>query len=141
MPNLNENQFRLFHGTHKNIKNGFIRPTKQHGDEWEGDGPHAAFASDRPDVAGEYGGHVYEVKPTGSEEDYGSHVFASDSGFEVKRKLKPEVVERYKRVIGPIHDAKEAAAHEETLAQLKELNEKHRRENPHLFKNLGDNNG
>lgn len=109
MSNLNEQQFRLFHGTNKNIRGGFVNPTKQRGDEWEGDGPEAAFASNRPDVASEYGTHVYEVKPTGHEEYHGYNVYASDSGFAVKRKLKPEVVERYNRIITPIHEANEKA--------------------------------
>jgi len=107
---LSKNQFRLFHGTNAKIKGNEIEPTHQTDEVWEGDGPHAAFASDRPDVAAEYGKHVYEVKPTGHEEEYADHVYGSESGYEVKRKLKPEVVERYKRIVTPIHEAKERKA-------------------------------
>jgi hypothetical protein len=103
---LSKNQFRLFHGTNaKAIKGGEINPTSQHGSEWEGDGPHAAFASDRPDVAAEYGKHVYEVHPTGRDEHVGSNTYMSEDGYAVKRKLKPEVVERYTKIVGPIHEA------------------------------------
>ena len=130
---LSQNQFRLFHGTNRKLKGDYVNPTKQRGDEWEGHGPTAAFASDRPDVAGEYGEHVYEVHPTGNDEHVGTNTYLSGEGYSVKRKLKSEVVERYKNIVGPIHDANEEAAHKETLAQLASLNEKHRRENPHLF--------
>ena len=103
---LSKNQFRLFHGTNaKTIKGGVVSPTKQRGEEWEGDGPHAAFASTRPDEAAEHGQHVYEVHPTGHEEHVGDHSFMSEDGFQVKRKLKPEVVERYAKIVGPIHEA------------------------------------
>ena len=108
---LSEDQFRLFHGTNRKIKGDVINPTKQRGDEWDGDGPHAAFASDRPDVAGQYGEHVYEVHPTGGEEHVGTNVYLSNDGYAVKRKLKPEVVERYKRIVGPIHEANEEREH------------------------------
>jgi len=131
---LSQDQFRLFHGTNrKSIRGGVINPTKQRGPEWEGSGPTAAFATTRPDEAAEHGEHVYEVHPTGNDEHVGDHAFMSTEGYKIKRKLKPEVVERYGRIVGPIHEAKYEAAHQETLAQLKALNEKHRRENPHLF--------
>jgi hypothetical protein len=103
---LSGQQFRLFHGTNAKIKGNEIYPTHQKDDDvWEGEGPHAAFASDRPDIAAEYGKHVYEVKPTGHEEEYADNVYGSESGYEVKRKLKPEVVERYKSIVTPIHEA------------------------------------
>jgi hypothetical protein len=103
---LSKNQFRLFHGTNrKSIKGGVINPTKQRGEEWDGTGPTAAFASTRPDEAATYGKNVYEVHPTGKEEHVGDHAFMSDEGFKVKRQLKPEVVERYGRIVGPIHKA------------------------------------
>ena len=107
---LSKNQFRLFHGTNrKTIRGGYISPTKQEGDEWDGNGPEAAFASNRPDVAAEYGQHVYEVQPTGHEEYHGYNVYANEDGFKVKRKLKPEVVERYSKIVTPIHEANELA--------------------------------
>jgi hypothetical protein len=102
---LSKNQFRLFHGTNAKIEGNDIEPTHQTDEVWEGDGPHAAFASDRPDIAAEYGKHVYEVKPTGHEENYADNVYGSEDGFQIKRKLKPEVVERYKSIVGPIHEA------------------------------------
>jgi hypothetical protein len=107
---LSQNQFRLFHGTNrKTIKGGFINPTKQRGDEWDGHGPTAAFASDRPDIASEYGQHVYEVKPTGHEEHHGYNVYSSQDGFQVIRKLNPEDVNHYKKTVTPIHEANELA--------------------------------
>ena len=106
---LSKNQFRLFHGTNKNLKDGFVNPTKQRGDEWDGQGPEAAFASSRPDEAAEYGAHVYEVKPTGYEDHHGYNVYSNEDGFEVKRKLKPEVVDRYRKIVTPIHEANELA--------------------------------
>ena len=106
---LSKNQFRLFHGTNKNLKGGFVNPTKQRGDEWDGQGPEAAFASSRPDEAAEYGAHVYEVKPTGYEDHHGYNVYSNEDGFEVKRKLKPEVVDRYRKIVTPIHEANELA--------------------------------
>lgn len=107
MSNLNPQQFRLFHGTPHEIKGGEIEPTHQEDDDvWEGAGPTAAFASDRPDIAAGYGDRVYEVHPTGREDNYADHVYASESGFKVKRELKPEVVDRYKKIVGPLHDAK-----------------------------------
>lgn len=103
--NLSNNQFRLYHGTNRKIKGDYIHPTKQRGEVWEGAGPEAAFASDRIDIASEYGQHVYEVHPTGSEEEYADNVYGSSEGFKIKRKLHPDVVERYNKVMGPIHEA------------------------------------
>ena len=110
--NLNEKQFRLFHGTNANkIREGYIKPTKQRGDEWDGDGPHAAFASTHLDDAASYGQHVYEVHPQNYMEHHGYGVVSSDSGFDVKRKLNPEVVDRYSRIFGPIREKQESIAH------------------------------
>ena len=112
MSNLNEKQFRLFHGTNaKKIKGETINPTKQRGDEWDGDGPHAAFASSKLEDAASYGEHVYEVHPQSHMENYGSGVFASDIGFGIKRKMKPEVVDRYSRIYGPIREKQDSIAH------------------------------
>lgn len=112
MSNLNENQFRLFHGTNaKQIREGYIKPTKQRGDEWDGDGPHAAFASTRLEDAASYGNHVYEVHPQSHMEHHGYGVVSSDSGFDVKRKMNPEVVDRYSRIYGPIREEQERIAH------------------------------
>jgi len=110
--NLNEKQFRLFHGTNaKRIKDDFIEPTKQRGDEWDGDGPHAAFASTHLDDAASYGQHVYEVHPTDHMEHHGYGVVSSEGGFGVKRKLNSEVVDRYSRIFGPIREEQERLAH------------------------------
>jgi hypothetical protein len=115
---LSKSQFRLFHGTNKaKIKGDFVNPTKQRGSEWEGDGPHAAFASSRPDEAADYGQHVYEVHPTGQEEHVGDHAYMSEDGFQVKRKLKPEVVERYAKIVGPIHEANYRREHYANVVQ------------------------
>lgn len=108
----------LFHGTNREIKGGFINPTKQRGDEWEGDGPHAAFASPRIDVAASYGEHVYEVHPTGYEEDYGNDVKASESGFKIKRKVTPEEIEHHRTVVGPKIDAARDLAHRKWLGSI-----------------------
>lgn len=116
MSNLNNKQFRLFHGTPHEIKDGYIDPTKQEGEEWEGAGPEAAFASDRPDIAAEYGHRVYEVHPERYAEHYADNVWGSDSGFAVKRELKPEVIERYKRVVTPLHEAAEEKRQKEFRA-------------------------
>jgi hypothetical protein len=117
--NLNQNQFRLFHGTNaKKIKGDTINPTKQRGDEWDGDGPRAAFASSHLDDAANYGEHVYEVHPQSYMENYGSGVFASDSGFDVKRKIKPEVVDRYSRIYGPIREQQERIAHGKLMHEM-----------------------
>jgi hypothetical protein len=119
MSNLNENQFRLFHGTNrKTIKGGVINPTKQRGDEWEGDGPHAAFASTRLEDAASYGQHVYEVHPQSYMEHHGYGVVSSDSGFDVKRKMKPEVVDRYSRIYGPIREEQERIAHGKAMYEM-----------------------
>lgn len=103
---------RLFHGTNaKQIRGGYIKPTKQRGDEWDGDGPHAAFASSRLEDAASYGQHVYEVHPQSYMEHHGYGVYASESGFDVKRKMNPEVVDRYSRIFGPIREKQEELAH------------------------------
>lgn len=103
--NLNKEQFRLYHGTSARIKGRVIKPSKQRGDEWGEEGPHAAFASDRIDVAATYGKHVYEVHPTGYEDDYGSNVYASEGGFKIKRRVPKKEVEHHVNVVGPKLDA------------------------------------
>ena len=115
---LSENQFRLFHGTNQKIKGGFINPTKQHGDEWDGHGPEQAFASSHLLDAASYGGRVYEVKPTGDEENHGYGVFGSHEGFAVKREIPEKVVDRYTRIVGPIVKAKEEKASQEFAAKM-----------------------
>ena len=103
---------RLFHGTNaKQIRGGYVKPTKQRGDEWNGDGPYAAFASTRLEDAASYGQHVYEVHPQEYMEHRGYGVVSSDSGFDVKRKMHPEVVDRYTRIFGPIREEQERIAH------------------------------
>ena len=112
MSNLNDKQFRLFHGTdNKKIRGGVIEPRKQRGDEWDGDGPHAAFASYHLEDAANYGQHVYEVHPTDHMEHHGYGVVSSEDGFGVKRKMKPEVVDRYSRIFGPKREEQERIAH------------------------------
>lgn len=108
----NNLSFRLFHGTNaEKIKGETINPTKQRGDEWDGDGPEAAFASTHLDDAASYGQHVYEVHPQEYMEHHGYGVVSSDSGFDVKRKMHPEVVDRYSRIFGPIREKQERLAH------------------------------
>ena len=108
----NNLSFRLFHGTNaKKIKGETINPTKQRGDEWGGDGPYAAFASTHLDDAASYGQHVYEVHPQEYMEHHGYGVVSSDSGFDVKRKMHPEVVDRYSRIFGPMREEQERIAH------------------------------
>ena len=110
--NLSGEQFRLFHGTNKpKLRGGVVNPSKQRGDEWDGNGPHAAFASSKLEDAATYGKHVFEVHPQDYMENYGSGVFASESGFKVKRKMNPEVVDRYSRIFGPKREAQEQLAH------------------------------
>jgi hypothetical protein len=112
MSNLNEKQFRLFHGTtNKTVRGGVIQPRKQRGPEWDGDGPVQAFASSHLEDAATYGHNVYEVEPNKWMDNYGSGVYASNEGFKVKRKLKPEVVERYSRIVKPIRDKQYATDH------------------------------
>lgn len=108
---LSENQFRIFHGTNKKIKGDFINPTKQRGSEWGGHGPEAAFASYHLEDAATYGKNVYEVHPVDRMEHHGSGVVSNEDGFKVKRQLKPEVVDRYSRIVGPIREAKEKREH------------------------------
>lgn len=110
MSNLNPKQFRLFHGTDSDIKGDYIWSSKQEGDEWDGDGPDAAFASSHLEDAARYGSKVYEVHPDSHMDDYGSGVYAAE-GFKIKRQLKPEVVDRYSRVFGPIREEQENRAH------------------------------
>ena len=112
MSNLNDKQFRLFHGTNnKRIRGGVIEPRKQRGPEWDGDGPHAAFASRHLEEAARYGEHVYEVHPSGEDEHVGDGAVMSHGGYEVKRKMNPEVVKRYSRIFGPIRSANEKLEH------------------------------
>lgn len=117
MSNLNENQFRLYHGTNRYIRGKVVNPTKQHGDEWGEEGPHAAFASDRIDVAAGYGHHVYEVHPTGHEDDYGSNVYANEGGFRVKRKVSSKEIEHHVNVVGPKLDAEQELKHKKWLGE------------------------
>jgi hypothetical protein len=118
MSNLNPQQFRLFHGTEsKEIEGGHISPTKQEGDEWDGDGPEQAFASSKLEDAASYGSHVYEVEPHSHIESHGYGVFGSEDGFKVKRQLNPEVVDRYSRIVGPIRRAQEDLAHRKWLGE------------------------
>jgi hypothetical protein len=115
---LSQNQFRLFHGTSaKTIKGGFINPTRQRGSEWDGHGPEQAFASTRLEDAAKYGPNVYEVHAHDDVENHGSGVFGSPEGFKVKRQLKPEVVNRYSRIVGPMRAAKEDLEHRKWLGQ------------------------
>lgn len=115
---LSDKQFRLFHGTNKaTIKGGVIQPSKQRGDEWDGNGPEAAFASTNLEDAARYGKHVFEVEPHSSMENYGSGVFASEEGFKVKRKIDPKVVDRYSRTMGPIREQQEQLAHRKWLGE------------------------
>lgn len=119
MPELNKNQFRLFHGTDANIKpGGLIDPSKQHGDEWDGNGPEQAFASSHLEDAARYGDKVYEVHPKGDEEYHGSGVYGSEEGYKVKRQLKPEVVERYRRIVGPIRENQQDLEHRKFMGSL-----------------------
>jgi hypothetical protein len=112
MSNLNPQQFRLFHGTNrKTIKGGVINPTKQRGPEWDGDGPHAAFATRHLEEAARYGEHVFEVHPSGDDEHVGDGAVMSTGGYEVKRKMNPEVVKRYSNIFGPIREANEKLEH------------------------------
>ena len=108
---LSEDQFRLFHGTNRKIKGDVINPTKQRGYEWDGNGPHAAFASTHLEDAASYGEHVYEVHPVDYMEHHGYGVVSNEGGFKVKRKLNPEVVDRYSRIVGPIREAKQEREH------------------------------
>jgi hypothetical protein len=110
MSNLNPQQFRLFHGTESKIKGDYIWSSKQKGDEWDGDGPDAAFASSHLEDAARYGSKVYEVHPDDHMDYHGSGVYAAE-GFKIKRKLKPEVVDRYSRVFGPMREEQERIAH------------------------------
>ena len=115
---LSKNQFRLFHGTNKDkIKGGVIEPTKQHGDEWDGDGPDAAFASTRLEDAASYGKHVYELYPGSDMEHHGYGVVSDEGGFKVKRQIKPEVVDRYKSIVAPIREAKEKLEHRKWMGE------------------------
>lgn len=108
---------QLFHGTNKTLYGDTVLPTKQRGDEWEGQGPVAAFASPRIDVAAEYGEHVYEVHPTGSEEHVGTDTFMDESGFKIKRKVSPEEIEHHINVVGPKIDAERDLAHRKWLGR------------------------
>jgi hypothetical protein len=118
MSNLNPNQFRLFHGTtNQRIRGGVIQPRKQRGPEWEGDGPEAAFASSKLEDAASYGHNVYEVHPSDRMDHYGNGVVASEEGFKVKRKMNPEVVDRYSRIFGPIRSAQEDLAHRKWMGE------------------------
>lgn len=121
---------RLFHGTDAALRSGHVRPTKQRGDEWDGDGPEAAFASMHLEDAARYGKNVFEVHPHNYMEHYGSGVVASEDGFQVKRKIKPEVVDRYSRIYGPIREEQERRAHgkwmhENNMEQWRHEGDKH----------------
>jgi hypothetical protein len=118
MPKLNKDQFRLFHGTDENIEDKHISPTKQEGDEWDGNGPTQAFASSKLEDAASYGDKVYEVHPTGDEEYHGYGVYGSEDGFKIKRQLKPEVVDRYKRIVGPIREEQQDLDHRQFMGSL-----------------------
>ena len=109
---LSKSQFRLFHGTNVDSpKGGVIEPSKQEGDEWDGDGPDAAFASTKLEDAASYGKNVFEVHPGSNMEDHGYGVVSDENGFKIKRQIKPEVVDRYKSIVAPIREAKEKREH------------------------------
>lgn len=114
---LSKDQFQLFHGTNRKIKGGFINPSKQHGEEWEGDGPEAAFASNRVDVAAEYGKHVYEVEPSGYDENVGTDVYMSHEGYKVKRLLSQDEIDHHVKVVGPKIEAERDLAHRKWLGE------------------------
>ena len=127
--NLNEKQFRLFHGTSAKIKPGekvypgdasandeideetgkhhFDTPRSRFGED-------LAFASSHLTDAASYGRHVYEVhaNPEDSNLEYhGSDVYGHPEGFTVKREIPSKVVTRYAKIMTPIKETKETLEH------------------------------
>lgn len=81
---------RLFHGTPKAIKDGVIKPTKQRGEEWDGAGPEAAFATEDIHDAASHaglGGHIYEVDHSQVRLRGDSGYYHSTAGFPIKQEV------------------------------------------------------
>jgi hypothetical protein len=87
-------QFRLFHGTDRNIEGSHINPTAQ-----PSTSEPTAFASDNLGVARVYGHNLYEVETEGAKY-HREGSYTNDKGFKIKRKIDPKVAERYFRITG-----------------------------------------